>query len=89
MTDALLYYVYRGDVSGLIEVIPDGAPDGGYGICQNSNDPDPTDTSYVDSEDPFPGQGFHYLVSYLLISGEAGLGETSDGVARIAQAPCP
>jgi len=86
---AFLYYVYRGDVSGLIDLIPDGEPDGGYGICQNSNDPDPTDTIYVDSEDPFPGQGFHYLVSYLSISGETGLGERSDGVTRAVQAACP
>ena len=88
--DALIYYVYRGDVSGLIDGLPDGAPDGGYGVCQNSNDPDPTDTSYVDSEVPLPGDGFHYLVSdYSFSGGETGLGSTSDGQPRLVQTPCP
>lgn len=80
LPDAFLYYVYRGDVSGLIA---------DYGTCQNANDPDPTDTMYDDSEDPLPGQGFHYLVSYLSIFGETGLGATSNGVPRVVQTPCP
>jgi len=87
--DAFLYYVYRGDVSGLIDSIPDGAPDGGYGTCQNANDPNPTDTMYIDTEDPSPGAGFHYLVSYFLISGETGLGTRTDGQPRLVQTPCP
>jgi len=89
VTDAFLYNIYRGDISGLIDTIPDGAPDGGYGSCQNTNDPDPTDTTYPDTENPLSGEGFHYLVSYRLISGEAGLGARSDGVSRVADTPCP
>jgi hypothetical protein len=89
VTDAFLYNVYRGAISGLIDLIPDGAPDGGYGTCQNANDPNPTDTTYVDIEDPLIGEGFHYLVSYRLISGEAGLGTRSDGVPRVVDIPCP
>jgi hypothetical protein len=89
VTDAFLYNIYRGDFSGLIDAILDGAPDGGYGSCQNANDPNPTDTTYLDAENPLPGEGFHYLVSYMLISGEAGLGTRSDGASRVAQTPCP
>jgi len=89
VADALLYNVYRGDISGLVDFNSDGAPDGGYGTCQNTNDPDTTDTTYVDSEDPLPGDGFHYLVAYRLTSGEAGLGTRSDGVSRVPQTPCP
>jgi hypothetical protein len=88
VTDAFLYNIYRGDFSGLIDAILDGSPDGGYGSCQNANDPNPTDTTYLGAENPLPGEGFHYLVSYMLISGEAGLGTRSDGASRVAQTPC-
>jgi hypothetical protein len=86
---AFLYYVYRGEVSGLIDSVPDGMPDGGYGTCRSSSDPDVTDTTFTDAEVPLPGTGFHYLVSYFLISGETGLGTTSDGLPRVVQTPCP
>jgi hypothetical protein len=35
---------------------------GSYGVCQSANDPDPTDTTIVDSELPPDGEGFFYLV---------------------------
>jgi hypothetical protein len=80
VTDAFFYNVYRGDLAGL---------DVTYGTCQNANDPNPTDTIYVDTENPPPGQGFSYLVSYRLISGEAGLGTRSNGDPRVVAPPCP
>ena len=80
VADAFLYNIYRGDLASL---------DVTYGTCQNSNDPNPTDTMYDDIEIPLSGQGFAYLVSYRLISGEAGLGTRSDGTPRIVAPPCP
>jgi len=80
VADVFLYNVYRGDLASL---------DVTYGTCQNANDPNPTDTMYDDSETPLPGEGFAYLVSYRLISGEAGLGTRSDGTPRVVSPPCP
>jgi hypothetical protein len=80
VADAFFYNVYRGDLAGL---------DLTYGTCQNDNDPNPSDTIYVDSEIPLPGEGFAYLVSYRLISGEAGLGTRSSGDPRVVAPACP
>ncbi|MBP7149365.1 MAG: hypothetical protein KBD01_17680 [Acidobacteria bacterium] len=90
MTGALRYNVYRGSTSGLVDFDFDGLPDGGYGVCQNASDPNPTDTVFVDASlPPQGGPGYHYLVSYTDAGGEQGLGTTSDGLDRTVFFPCP
>lgn len=84
------YNVYRGDVSGLVDANLDHLPDGGYGTCQNSRDPDLTDTSFIDADVPSAAQkGFDYLVSYTIGGVEQGLGSNSFGDPRTVATPCP
>ncbi|MBP7146548.1 MAG: hypothetical protein KBD01_03315 [Acidobacteria bacterium] len=90
VTGAIRYGVYRGETSAFVDFNFDGLPDGGYGFCQNSNDPNVTDTQYVDTEVPPEGEpAFTYLVSYRDASGEHGLGSTSEGLPRSVFLPCP
>ncbi len=84
------YNVYRGDLAGLVDGNLDGLPDGGYGACQNGRDPDPTDTTFVDTDVPGPVEiGFHYLVSYTTPLQETGLGYNRAGTPRTVFAVCP
>ena len=86
---ATRYNVYRGNVSGLVDVNLDHVPDGGYGTCQNASDPILTDTTFEDPAIPTAGQkGFHYLVSYTSGGVEKGLGINSFGSPRTVT-PCP
>ena len=49
-----------------------------------------TDTLFVDSELPSsPGQGFFYLVAYIGVQGQQGLGRTSTGRQRTVASSCP
>jgi len=91
LLDAERYNVYRGDLSGMIDLAPvDQLPDGGYGTCQNSRDANLTDTTFVDADIPSAIQiGFHYLVSYTSGDVELGLGYQSSGSARTVASPCP
>jgi hypothetical protein len=86
---ATRYNVYRGLVSGLIDTNADHLPDGGYGTCQNSRDPNLTDQVFVETDVPTTVQkGFHFLVSYTSGGVEKGLGFNSFGQARTVT-PCP
>ena len=60
------YEVYRGSLEHVRARF--------YGRCRNSADPDPTDTTHVDTETPPAGEAFYYLV----------LGVTADGVRGLA-----
>ena len=60
-----------------------------YGTCFSSGDPDVTDTIDMDSGLPAPGQGWHYLVSFVDEFGESTLGRTSADLPRTVSAPCP
>ena len=54
-----------------------------YGNCQNSRDPDTTDTFFLDVEAPPPGEFYGYLVIGVDESGELGLaGPDTDGRQR-------
>jgi len=85
------YNVYRQEFSAApSDGDEDGLPDEGYGECVNDLDVDPTDTTLVDAEIPFPGgNGFSYLVSWVDLAGEGGLGATSAGLPREVALPCP
>jgi hypothetical protein len=85
---ATRYSVYRGDLASLTDSNGDRLPDGGYGACQDSRDPDPTDTTFVDADLPAPA-GFFYLVAYVSGGIETGLGATSYGTSRTAASSCP
>ncbi|MFN7966645.1 MAG: hypothetical protein U0V87_13260 [Acidobacteriota bacterium] len=77
---ATRYNVYRGDPATLPN----------YGTCQNSRDPNLTDTQFVETQNPSPaGKGFTFLVSYLSGGVEKGLGKRSNGTARTVSPPCP
>ena len=87
---ATQYNVYRGPQTNLVDANADHIPDGGYGTCQNSLDPNITDTSFIDAAVPSVAQkGFFYLVSYKSGGVEKGLGTNSFGSARTVAAPCP
>jgi hypothetical protein len=87
---AMQYNVYRGFVSGLTDSNSDHRPDGGYGTCQDSRDPNLTDTIFVDTDVPTEAQiGFFYLVAYLSGGVEIGLGSSSLGIQRTMTVPCP
>jgi hypothetical protein len=88
--DAVEYDTYRGPIASLSDGDGDGLPDQGYGDCQNSSDPDTTDTQFVDEEIPSPQDGFFYLVGYDTASESGlGLGATSAGLDRTPTTPCP
>ncbi len=90
VTGATQYNVYRGNVSGLTDANNDHLPDGGYGTCQDSRDPNLTDTTFTDTDVPTAGQiGFFYLVDYKSGGVEKGLGYNSYGQARTVAVPCP
>jgi hypothetical protein len=87
---ATQYNVYRGDVASLTDTNNDRLPDSGYGACQDSNDPDTTDTSYWDPEVPKMSRfGFFYLVAYVSGGVEMGLGVNSFGSSRTETLACP
>lgn len=90
VSGATRYNLYRGNVSGLTDTNADHKPDGGYGTCQNSRDPNLTDTTFVDTDLPTPTQkGFHYLVGYTTGGVQKGLGTNSFGDSRTVAVPCP
>ena len=90
IAEAVSYNVYRGGLDLLHDTNGDGLPDGGYGNCRNSGDPDTADTLFADGEAPgAPGAGFFYLVSFTGGDGEKGLGTTSRGLRRTPSGPCP
>jgi hypothetical protein len=54
-----------------------------YGTCQNSRDPDTTDTSFVEDEVPAPGEYFGFLVIGVAADGTRGrAGFDTEGRAR-------
>jgi hypothetical protein len=90
MAGATQYDVYRGPMTNLVDANADKLPDGGYGTCQNSRDPNLTDTAFVDTDVPTAAQkGFFYLVAYKTGGVEHGLGANSFGTARPESSPCP
>ena len=87
------YYWAQGRIDGacviLVEVLTDEDITG-YGECISDLDVDPTDTTLVDTAIPLPGgNGFSYLVSWVDLDGEGGLGATSAGMPREVALPCP
>ncbi len=66
------FNVYR----GALHTLPD------YGSCRNADDPDLTDTEFVDAELPPGGEGFFYLVSITHDGLEGVLGFATDGTLR-------
>ncbi len=88
VVDADAYNVYRGHTSSLVDVDTDGLPDGDFGVCVSGSDPDPTDTLFTDSTVPTAGDGFFYIRSVVIGSGED-LGTTSGGLTRQPTAACP
>jgi len=85
---ATRYNLYRGALAGLIDVNLDHLPDGGYGTCQNSRDPNLTDLLFVDGDVPAASQGYFYLVGYTSGGIQKGLGVNSFGLPR-SVTPCP
>ena len=78
---ATRYNIYRGDPATLATT---------YGTCQNSRDPNLTDTQFVETQLPSPaGKGFTFLVSYTSAGVEKGLGKRSNGTPRTVSPPCP
>ena len=89
LAGALRYNVYRGTLASLHDLGPDGAPADGYGSCLSGGDPNPSDLTLVDSENPDEGQAFFYVKSVVDAHGqERGLGATSAGRARSVKTPC-
>lgn len=87
---ATQYNIYRGPFANLTDSNADHLPDGGYGTCQNSRDPNLTDTTFFDNQVPTTSErGYFYLVSYKSGGVERGLGTNSFGTARTVAAPCP
>ena len=91
MCGAQSYNVYRQDfTSAMSDRNEDGLPDNGYGECVNDLDDDTTDTLLADPEIPLRGgNGFAYLVSWVDLEGERGMGTTSAGLPRDDVLPCP
>ena len=85
------YNVYRQDLAGApTDGDEDGLPDEGYGECVNDLDDDTTDTLFADPEIPLPGgHGFAYLVGWVDLVDDGGLGSTSAGLPREVALPCP
>jgi polyhydroxybutyrate depolymerase len=91
---AASYCMYRGFIGDLVDADDDGIPDQEYGSCISQLDPDVTDTVHVDGDEPSPGEGFFYVLSYvdnvLFIGGnEGGLGKTGAGLHRTNSTQCP
>ncbi len=91
MCGAQSYNVYRQDfTSAMSDRNEDGLPDDGYGQCVNDLDDDTTDTLLAAPEIPLRGgNGFAYLVSWVDLEGERGMGTTSAGLPRDDVLPCP
>jgi hypothetical protein len=83
------YVMYRGDLADLVDGNADGLPDAGYGVCVTGNDPNPTDTVFVDSDTPAAGQGFFYLKGVRDGATVRGLGVTSAVKPRMPAVECP
>ncbi len=83
------YVVYRGNLSDLVDTDGDGLPDAGYGTCVTANDPDPTDTVFVDADTPAEGHGFFYLKGVRDGATIRGLGVTSAVKPRVPAVLCP
>lgn len=80
----------RYDVTrGLVRALAPGS----YGVCQAANDPDPTDTTFVDSELPPDREGFFYLVraNNVLCPATGTWGHDSAGTERVDEGAgeCP
>ncbi len=78
------FNVYRGDLSSL--PIYGGAA---KAVCRTDQDPDATDNLFQDDEIPAVGNGFFYLMSRVRDGLESDLGQTSAGVDRSPDVPCP
>jgi polyhydroxybutyrate depolymerase len=84
------YRVYRGEIADLVDEDGDGLPDGGYGDCISSADPDASDTSLLLNDQPPPGGGWYYVVGFREPdAGESILGTTSMAVSRRPALACP
>ena len=84
------YRVYRGALSDLVDTDADGLADPGYGDCASTDDPDPTDTVWIESDTPVPGSAYFYLVGFVETGGaESTLGTVPNGAARIPASVCP
>jgi hypothetical protein len=91
---AASYRMYRGYLADLVDVDADGIPDQEYGTCASLLDPDLADTIHVDLDEPLPGEGYFYVLSYVdnvpVVGGyEGGLGKTSAGLHRVNTIQCP
>ena len=79
------YDVLRGDPAGL--------PASDYGTCRTADDPDPTDTTFVDTARPDPGSGFTYLVraynDACALAGSWGASSAGDERTNTNPATCP
>jgi hypothetical protein len=90
VTVADRFDVYRGDLADLTDADDDGLPDGGHGRCVGESDADPTDTVFVDAEQPPAGaNGFFYLVAFVQGLENSGLGWDSAGQNRDPAVACP
>ena len=83
--EAVSYNLYRGDLGSLIDTDSDGAAES-YGVCFASGlaSAGASDASVPDAE-----QGFFYLASGILSSGEGTLGRSSTLAPRPNLQPCP
>lgn len=78
-SEPLGYEVYRQRLAWLSRI--------NYGVCVRDA---PGDASFLrDAETPQPGEGFTYLVTAEMATGEGSLGRRSDGAERPNLRPCP
>ncbi len=79
------YDVLRGDPAALAS--------SDYGSCRTTDDPDPTDTTFVDTARPDPGAGFTYLVraynDACTLAGSWGTTSAGDERTNTNAATCP
>jgi len=83
------YVMFRGDLADLVDLDADGLPDAGYGVCVNGSDPNPADTTYVDTEVPTEGRGYFYVKGVRDGATVRGLGVTSAVKPRVPAVSCP
>jgi hypothetical protein len=77
---AVEYHIYRDFLTNLSYA--------NFGVCRNDLDPDRTDDLLSDTEDPAPGQGFSYLVTAEIGSGDEGTLGLAAGAERSNFCPC-
>lgn len=87
---AVRYPIYGASTNLLVDIDGNGVPDGGYGLCRISEDPDPTDVLFVDLLSPPAGTTNFILIGYDTATGtDLGLGSSSGGSTRLPTLSCP